>query len=91
MRIQNYYEFLQISPNAEPDTIQRVYRFLAGRLHPDNSETGDPEKFFQLKQAYDGLSDPKRRAEYDATCKKQALQPAPYPLRSTLWIASKEG
>jgi len=35
----DYYEFLQISPNAEGETIQRVYRFLATRLHPDNPET----------------------------------------------------
>jgi curved DNA-binding protein len=77
MSILDHYEFLQISPNAEPDTIHRVYRFLAGRLHPDNPETGDPEKFFLLKQAYDVLSDPERRAEYDATCQKQAPQPVP--------------
>ena len=34
MNIPDYFEFLQISPNAEPDTIHRVYRFLAVRLHP---------------------------------------------------------
>ena len=77
MKNLDYYEFLQISPNAEPTTINRVYRFLAGRLHPDIPGTGDAEKFRQLKQAYDVLSDPERRAEYDATYKKQAPQPVP--------------
>jgi curved DNA-binding protein len=77
MKTQDYYEFLQISPNAESDTIHRVYRFLAGRFHPDNPETGDAEKFFLLKQAYDVLSDPERRAEYDATRKKESTQPVP--------------
>jgi len=77
MEIQDYYEFLQISPNAEPSTIHRVYRFLAGRLHPDNPGTGDAEKFLLLKQAFDVLSDPERRAEYDATLKKEAPQPPP--------------
>jgi hypothetical protein len=77
MEIQDYYEFLQISPNAEPSTIHRVYRFLAGRLHPDNPGTGDAEKFLLLKQAFDVLSDPERRAEYDATLKNEAPQPPP--------------
>ncbi len=77
MAIPDYYEFLQISPNADPETIHRVYRFLAVRLHPDNPETGDAEKFFLLKQAYDVLSNPERRAEYDAACKKEAPQSVP--------------
>jgi curved DNA-binding protein len=77
MEIPDYYEFLQISPNAEPDTIHRVYRFLAVRLHPDNPETGDSEKFFVLKQAYDVLSDPARRAAYDAARTKEPAQQVP--------------
>lgn len=59
----DYYELMQISPNAEHDTIVRVYRILAARLHPDNSQTGDPEKFQLLAKAYHTLSDPQRRAE----------------------------
>ncbi|MGA8089871.1 MAG: DnaJ domain-containing protein [Terracidiphilus sp.] len=61
----DYYEFLQISPHADAETIHRVYRYLAARFHPDNPETGDPEKFFLLKSAYDVLSDQDRRSEYD--------------------------
>jgi len=63
----DHYEFLQISPKAQPETIQRVYRFLAARYHPDNQETGDPENFLLLNRAYEVLSDPERRARYDAT------------------------
>jgi curved DNA-binding protein len=77
MSNQDYYEFLQISPNAEPDTIHRVYRFLALRLHPDNPETGDAEKFFLLKEAYEVLANPERRAEYDADRKKGLNEPIP--------------
>ena len=77
MEILDYYEFLQISPNAEPDTIHRVYRFLAARVHPDNPATGDAQKFFLLQQAYDVLSNPERRAEYDATRKNEVSRPAP--------------
>jgi curved DNA-binding protein CbpA len=61
----NYYELLQISPNADLDTIQRVYRFMAGRFHPDNPETGDKERFLLIKKAFEVLSDPVERAEYD--------------------------
>jgi curved DNA-binding protein CbpA len=73
----NYYEFLQISPNAETSTIHRVYRFLAVRFHPDNPETGDAEKFFTLKQAYEVLSNPARRASYDAAFANETPPPAP--------------
>jgi curved DNA-binding protein len=61
----DYYEFLQISPNAQPDTVHRVYRFLASRYHPDIPETGDSEKFLLLNCAYEVLSEPTRRAQYD--------------------------
>jgi len=77
MKIPDYYEFLQISSNAEPDTIHRVYRFLAARLHPDNRSTGDAAKFLLLKQAYDVLADPERRAQYDANRENEVSQPTP--------------
>lgn len=67
----DYYEFLQISPHADVETIHRVYRYLAGRLHPDNPESGDAEMFRLLKAAYDTLSTPGRRAEYDAMCRRE--------------------
>jgi len=73
----DYYEFLQISPNAELGTIQRIYRFMAGRFHPDNPATGDPEKFLLLKHVYEVLSDPTRRAEYDAKRDNREVRPNP--------------
>ncbi len=86
----NYYEFLQISPNAEPDTIHRVFRFLAARLHPDNPESGDSDKFFLLKQAHDVLSDPARRTAYDAQCAQEAADPTPLS-DSTDFMDDREG
>jgi curved DNA-binding protein len=80
--VQDYYEFLQISPNADAETIHRVYRFLAARLHPDNSETGHEENFRLLKAAYDVLADPRRRAEYDEARSK--TKEAPEPLAATI-------
>jgi len=73
----DYYEFLQISPKAELPTIQRIYRFLASRFHPDNPETRDPEKFLLLTRAYDVLSNPETRAEYDARRETHDVRPAP--------------
>lgn len=61
----DHYETLQISPNADPDTIQRVFRMLAQRFHPDNTETGDADRFRALHEAYSVLSVPEKRAQYD--------------------------
>ena len=62
----DFYELLQISPNAELETIQRVYKMLATRYHPDNPETGDEDRFVALTRAYEILSDPTQRESYDA-------------------------
>ncbi len=70
----DYYELLQLSPHADADTIHRVYRFLAARLHPDHSGSGDAEDFRLLKKAYEVLSDPRRRADYDASRKQASPQ-----------------
>jgi hypothetical protein len=61
----DYYELLQVSPSADSETIQRVYRMLAQRFHPDNQETGDDGMFRLISEAHAVLSDPGRRAAYD--------------------------
>lgn len=63
--VPDYYELLQISPNADPDMIHRVYRLLAQRYHPDNTETGDEQAFRAITEAYRVLSEPEKRAAYD--------------------------
>jgi len=60
------YEVLQVSPNADLQTIERVYRFLAKRYHPDNPQTGNAERFRLISDAYHTISDPEKRAAYDA-------------------------
>lgn len=67
----DFYEVLEISPNAHPDTIARVYRLLAQRFHPDNQETGDAERFTMILQAYKVLSDPELRAQFDVHHQQQ--------------------
>ena len=61
----DYYEILQLSPNATADTVERVYRILAKRCHPDNQETGDAQRFADVQRAFETLSDATRRAAYD--------------------------
>ena len=70
----DYYELLQISASAEPETIHRVYRLLAPRFHPDNMETGDDSRFRAITEAYQTLSDPERRAQYDVVHERRRQQ-----------------
>jgi hypothetical protein len=63
--LPNHYEMLQVSSGADGDTIQRVFRHLAKRFHPDNPDSGDAIRFKQLLDSYEVLSDPERRARYD--------------------------
>jgi len=61
----NYYELLQLSPNAEQLVITKIYRLLAAYYHPDNKQTGDEEKFKSVLKAYEVLSDPAKRSRYN--------------------------
>ena len=65
-QLPDHYEVLQLSPRADADTISRVFRHMAKRLHPDNVESGDPERFGAIMEAFRVLSDPGLRAAYDA-------------------------
>ena len=73
----DFYEVLQVSQNAEAETIHRVYRIMAARFHPDNPQTGDAERFLLLNDAYEALSDPEKRALYDAARRVSECQALP--------------
>jgi len=61
----DYYEILEISPNANSGTIERMFRYFAQRYHPDNKETGDRLRFDVILEANGILRDPAKRAQYD--------------------------
>jgi curved DNA-binding protein CbpA len=61
----DYYEILEISPNANSETIERVFRYFALRYHPDNQDTGDLTRFSEIVEAHNTLKDPVKRAQYD--------------------------
>jgi curved DNA-binding protein CbpA len=62
----DYYEILQVSSNADEDTIHRVYRHLAKKYHPDAPGRGDAKRFNLLVEALRTLTNPESRAAYDA-------------------------
>ncbi len=59
----DYYQTLGVSQNASPDEIKKAYRKLANQHHPDKG--GDQAKFKDISVAYDTLSNPQKKAEYD--------------------------
>jgi len=66
--MENYYNVLGVAPNATDDEIKKVYRSLAMRYHPDrNQEPGADARFKAIGKAYEILSDPVKREEYNQT------------------------
>jgi len=73
----DYYAQLGVLRDASQDEIKRAYFEAAQRLHPDkNQAAGETELFLEVQQAYEVLSNPKRRAQYDATLPKEEAQAA---------------
>ena len=63
MAQRNFYDVLGVQRNASEDDIRKAFRKLAVKYHPDNG--GDEEKFKEISEAYETLSNPDKRKEYD--------------------------
>ena len=71
----DFYSILQVHPKAEKEVIDAAYRKLAAKYHPDVSQVSNAaERMKQINTAYEVLSDPVKRAAYDAT---RGVAPSP--------------
>ncbi|MGE0491890.1 MAG: DnaJ domain-containing protein [Vulcanimicrobiota bacterium] len=72
----DYYEILQVAPDAEPEVISFAYKALAKKYHPDHRGPDGQEKMALINEAYEVLRDPARREAYDQG-RSTAQAPAP--------------
>eukprot|EP01062_Namystynia_karyoxenos_P012609 TRINITY_DN1454_c0_g1_i1.p1 TRINITY_DN1454_c0_g1~~TRINITY_DN1454_c0_g1_i1.p1 ORF type:complete len:574 (+),score=102.44 TRINITY_DN1454_c0_g1_i1:92-1723(+) len=69
-----HYATLKVKPTAPQEEIRDAYKRLARESHPDRAGPEGEEQFKRISTAYDILSDPERRKEYDATLAQRAAQ-----------------
>jgi len=66
VKFKDYYEILGVARTASQDDIQKAYRKLARKFHPDvNKDPGAEDTFKELNEAYEVLRDPEKRNKYD--------------------------
>jgi Ca-activated chloride channel family protein len=76
---QDHYALLGVARDASQEEIKRAYFEVAQKLHPDkNTAAGETELFLGVQQAYEVLSNPKRRMQYDSTLPPDEKPTLPY-------------
>lgn len=82
MENKNYYEWLEISKNASPEVIEKAYKALVKKYHPDLQE-GESKKEAEeiikhINEAYEVLSDPIQKSNYDANLQEDTISKEDY-------------
>jgi hypothetical protein len=77
--VATHYELLGVAPSSGPEEIQRAYRLLALRYHPDVAPDTDPAVMAAINNAWSVLGDPGRRALYDFELGRPVAPPRPAP------------
>ena len=79
---KNYYEILQINQNASPEIIDKAYKTLAKKYHPDLQEESNKKQaeeiLKEINEAYEILSNPDKKALYDQNLKNEAISQEDY-------------
>jgi DnaJ-class molecular chaperone len=75
--MKDYYKILRVHPSVSEDEIKEAYRRLAHKHHPDMGN-GDDEKFKEIHEAYEILSNSYERGKYDAILEMQTMPRAEY-------------
>ncbi|NJM09704.1 MAG: DnaJ domain-containing protein [Bdellovibrionaceae bacterium] len=98
MANKDYYSVLGVSRQASPDEIKKAYRKLAMKFHPDKNpgDKSAEDRFKEATEAYDVLSDPKKKQMYDQFGHAGPQQGGPNPFRGALssyggWLRSRQG
>lgn len=72
--MKNYYEILEVDKNASDEVIEKAYKTLAKKYHPDLQNNSDcQDKMRQINEAYEILSNDFKRREYDEKIKRQSV------------------
>lgn len=91
---KNYYDILQINQNASPEIIEKAYKTLAKKYHPDLQEESNKKEaeeiLKEINEAYEILSNPEKKASYDQDLKNETISKEDYAKIYTQNEALKE-
>lgn len=73
--MKDYYETLEVSRTASREVIEKAYRILAKKYHPDRQNKGVSDyRFKKIQEAYETLSNPEKRKQYDVKLRESEIE-----------------